>query len=382
MQQYRLYAYDINTNTPLCEIPVTGSLSFGRRLNSAGPIQFDVSLANAVISAGRSAQVADLIAPVLSYNGVPFKVYVDQDGVIVGSYIVWTGNYQKSKGTLTFAGTELVSYYGLRAILADFNATTYPSGVDPAILLRDVLNATHAASAGADIGLTIVNASTGMPTITAGYDAAQHTMVKSIMSDITGLLEPGVGGIDITLTSQWAAGVPVDTLRLVTPRTGGIGTASGVIFDLDSCLDFTWPTDATAMGTTITVTGTTGSGVTPTSVVSSPSVVVGGLGGSPRLDKVLSTSSTSQAQVDLAAQGYARQYGKPVITPTVTLAANDPVQPFGTWDIGDDVRLYSNGNERFPSGYSGIWRVVADDVTIPAEGVPTVVVTLNAPPVY
>jgi hypothetical protein len=42
-REFRVYAYDMNTNTRICEVPAQG-LKFGRRLNDAGPIDFTVNL--------------------------------------------------------------------------------------------------------------------------------------------------------------------------------------------------------------------------------------------------------------------------------------------------------------------------------------------------
>lgn len=373
---FTIYVYDLNTNTKLTELPGLG-LSFGSRLNDQGGIGFRLPL-------GR-AGVAALVDPLLAYAGRPVKIYVDRDGVIQGgAYIAWTGLYSKADGMLAVGGKELASYFAQRVTVADYSETTYPSGLDPAELLYKVYTDAQdpaLAGAGASIGLSVVNSSTGLSAIIPGYPLAQYTMSQQIALDLADIIEPGVGGLDVTVSSSWDAGSPVDTLTLWTPRAGQSAGDSGVIFDLDTAIDYTWPTDATLSGTTIIATGAGSGAAMPVAQANAPGVPVGGLGQSPRLDKVVSTTSQSQDQVSLMATGLAQQYGEPVVTPTVTVPTAGP-QSLGSWTVGDDARLYTAGDERFPDGLSQFWRIVQQEVTVPDEGVPTVTLTFNLPPTY
>lgn len=373
---YTVFAYDINTNTKLTELPGTG-LTFGHKLNDAGACQFSLPL-------GRKGMAA-LVAPLLAYDGIPVKLYIDRDGVIQGTYIAWTGNYQKSTGLLPIGGKELISIFSQRIQVADYSVVTYPSGLDPAVLLyKAVTDAQADPAPGSSIGLQVVNGSTGMPVIIPGYPSSQRATVQSIMSSVTSLLAPGVGSVDMQFSSAWdpSTGNPVDTLRLVTPRAGRVAGSTGLIFDLDSVIDYNWPTDATQAGTTITATGAGNGDAMPVQTVQAPGVPVGALGQSPRLDKVVSTTSQSQGDVNLLAQAAASQFGRPVRTPTVLVPTASPSQPLGSWIMGDDARLYTPKDERFPSGKDEYWRIVQDDISVPDEGVPTVLLTFNLPPTY
>lgn len=389
---FTLYAYDLNTNTKLCEVPYSSSLTFGRRLNGAGPLQAQCPLRKSVVNAGSTTTVGSLVAPLLAYDGQPVKVYVDRDGVIVGAYIVWTGSYQKTTGILRLGGMELVSYFASRKILADYGVTRYTS-VDPAALLYQVLTDTQSAlgGAGASIGLNVVNGSAGMPRIAGAYPITQHTIVQQIIRDITALLSPGVGGIDLSVTSAWnpTTGVPVDTATIVSPRAGRAAGNTGLIFDMDAALDYWWDSDSTKTGTTVTATGSGTGASMPVAEAQAPGITVGGLGEPPRLDKVVSTSATSQGLVGQYATFFASQYGNAVRTPQVQVPTAGTVdshgvaaQQFGSWIMGDDARLYTPGDERFPNGLDEYWRIVADDVTVPEQGVPTVKVMFNLPPTY
>lgn len=375
---FTIYAYDINTNTKLTELPGLG-LQFSSRLNDQGGISFDLPL-------GRS-DIRRLVQPLLDYAGRPVKLYVDRDGVIQGgAFIAWTGNYNKSTGMLQVGGKEIASYFAHRSQVADYSQMTYPGGLDPAVLIYKIYtDAQNPAlgGAGSSIGLAVVNDSSGMPTIIPGYPLAQYTMVQQIAADMADIIAPGVGGIDVTVASAWDAttGDPVDTLTIWTPRAGIPAGSSGVIFDLDTVIDYTWPTDAENSGTTIIATGSGNGDAMPVSQANAPGVPVGGLGQSPRLDKIVSTTAQSQDQVALMANGLAQQYGDPVTTPTVTVPTAGP-QPLGSWTVGDDARLYTAGDERFPNGLSQFWRIVAQEVDVPDEGVATVTLTYNLPPTF
>lgn len=384
---FTAYAYDLNTNTRLCQIPLTKQDTFGRRLNGAGPLSLQVPLRQSVVSYGQATPVSTILSSLLAYDGVPVKVYIDRDGIITAAYIAWTGDYQNSTGILRIGGMELISYFAARVILADYGPKTYSLGLDPAVLLYKVLTDTQNVSlggAGASIGLNVVNNSVGLPFIDAGYPISQRTTVQQIIRDMTALLTPGIGGLDLSVTSAWdpISGNPVDTVTLVTPRAGRPAGQTGLIFNLDQAMDFWWSTDAQKSGTNILATGSGTGSKMPVSFIPSPGVPVGGLGQSPRLDKAISTPSTSTAQNLKFANFAASQYGRPVATPIVQVPTSYAPQPFGSWIMGDDARLYTPGNARFPNGKDEYWRIVSDDVTIPSEGVPFVKVTFNLPPTY
>lgn len=379
---WTVYAYDLNTNTLITDLPAT-ELEFDSRLNEAGSISFTLDIS--------VPAVASLCEPILQYEGRPFAVYVDRNGVLVWGGIVWTGTYKRSGGGLQVTGKEFESYFSQRLAVVDYSVLTYPSGLDPAQLMYKIFTDAQnpaLAGAGSSIGLTVISNSTGLPTIAAGYPLSQYTLVEQIASDLTQINVPGIGGLDIQITPQWVSGVPTNTLRIWTPRVGNAAGVSGVAFDLTAVDDFSWTTDATKSGTTLIVTGSGNGAAMPVQQTNAPGVPVGALGQSPRLDKVISTTAQSQDQVVLMANGVATQYGKPVASPTVTLLTNDPSTPLGTWNVGDDALLSlppnvnNAGDPRFPNGLQEYWRIVQQSVTVPNEGLSKVVLTFNTPPIY
>lgn len=374
---FTVIAYDLNTNTRLCSLPASG-LTFDSRLNDAGAISFNIAL--------KSPGVAKVVAPILSYGGNPFALYVDRNGVLIWGGIAWTGLYTRSTGMLEVGGKEFLSFFDQRLAAADYSVTTYPSGIDPAQLLFKALTDAQnsvLSGPGASIGLNISNMSTGLPTIIPGYPSDQHSMVTDIVDDIIATNVFGVGGVDLQLALGYDAfGLPSRTLSLVTPRAGRTAGSTGLIFDMSRCIDYTWPTDATQSGNTLVFTGAGNGASTPTATVNAPNVPVGGLGQAPRLDKVVSTSSQSQSQIELQANGTAQQFGAPLTTPTITVPTSGR-QPIGSWIMGDDARLFMPpGDDRFPNGLDQYWRIVQETVTVPDAGLSTVELTFNVPPIY
>lgn len=375
-ETWEVQAYDLNTNTPICEL-IANSLTFDSRLNDAGAISFNMTI--------QSPKVQRIVAPILEYGGNPFAIYVFRNGIIVWGGIGWTGKYTRSTGVLEVGGKEFLSYFDQRLAAADYSSVTYPSGLDPAQLLykalTDVQN-TATMGPGASIGLSVVYTPSGIPVIVPGYPTTQQTVVSQIIQDVTSQLTPGYGGVDLDVELAVVGGVPSKTVYTRSPRSGRAAGQSGLIFDMSKAVDVVWATDATQSGNVVTVTGS-GTGVKkPKATVNAPGIPIGGLGEAPRLDKVVTVSSLSQTQVSAVAPGIASQYGQPLTTPQVTVLTNTDV-PFGSWIIGDDARLFMPpGDDFFPSGYSQYWRIVQHQVTVPDQGAATVQLTFNVPPVY
>lgn len=370
IELFSLYAYDINTNTLLTDLPYFG-LSYGSRVNDAGPIQFSLDL--------QDPGTRNKCSSVLALDGNPFAVYVDLNGVLQYGGIAWTTAYGKKNGVMQFGGNDWFSWLDHRTQFKAYTTTT-----DPQTLVSTVISDAQSASAGAgaSIGLQVKLVSgTNQPDIVPGYPISQRATLNSIVQDITKIMLPTYGGVDVTVSSAWdTSGNPQNTLTVWTPRAGRQGSNASVVFDLDSCEDYSWPTDASKMGTTITVTGAGTGNAIPSRTVQTPFSPVGGLGQPPRMDKVVSYSAIqSQTQISAMASGAAQQYGQPLVTPQVTFPTRGLV---GSFIAGDDARVRTAGDFRFPNGLDEYWRIASYDVTVPDAGVSTFTATLNPPPTY
>lgn len=438
---FRVYAYDLNTDTLITELPAN-DLAFDSRLNDSGSISFVLKLSR--------PEVASRVKPLLPYNGNPFAVYVDRDGALVWGGIIWTWSYARASGDLSMQGKQIMSYFNHRKLAQDYsvgNPTFAPSttvlsyataptttlsvasttgfsagqyiqfgvenpevrqilsvtapntitltsassynhaangpvqfAIDPAALVKQAVNDAQNVSisgTGSNIGVTVVGGTSSITPIVPGYPSTQNTPVSQLISDMAAINQTGAGTVDTTIASDWVAGSPANTLTIWSPRAGRVGSASGLILDLSRSLDYTWPSDANNTGTNFTITG--GNSLTSTTTSGAP---VGGLGQMPRLDKVVSFSSIqTQSQLDAMAPGVVQQYSVPVPSPSVTQPTSS-LPTLGSFVLGDDVRIFIASDERFPSGLDEYWRIIQYAVKVPDEGVPTITFTLNKPPVY
>jgi len=313
-ETFRVFAYDLNTNTLLTELPVN-NLTYESRLGDAGSCSFDLNL--------RSPAVAKIVSPIMAYDGVRFGVYIDRNGQINWGGGILTGNYDSTTGMMPCGGKEFLEYFEQRVIAASYTKTEYPAGVDPAWLIAKVITdaqSTALCGPGASIGISVVGGSSSLPKMEPGYPITQYTTVGRLIADMLAISVPGYGGLDLTQRTQWVNGSPQTTFIISSPRAGRSAGNTGLIFDLDSVIDYNWPTDATGNGNTIIATGSGTGAAMPTAIVNAPGVPVGGLGNSPRLDKVISfQSAQSQQQISAAANGAAQTYGKPLKTPKLTM---------------------------------------------------------------
>lgn len=373
-ETFRVFAYDLNTNTLLNELPFN-NLTYDNRLGDAGACSFDLNI--------RSPMVQKLVSPILAYDGAPFAIYVDRNGQISWGGMAVTTNYDSFSGVLSIGGKEFLSYFDQRVLAASYTVVEYPSGVDPAQLIAKAINDAQSSTlsgAGASIGISVIGGSSGLPLTAVGYPQTQYTTVGRLIADMLAISIPGVGGLDITQISQWVGGAPSNTFLISSPRAGRAAGNTGLIFDLDLAQQYYWPTDSGNSGNFIIATGSGSGSSMPIAVAAAPGVFVGGLGQAPRLDKVVPFQSVqSEAQIVAAAAGAAQTYGRPIVTPKITMLTDGNL---GTWALGDDARLRTPGNERFPAGRDQYWRIVQQSVTVPDAGAATVAVTFNTPPTF
>lgn len=374
---FTVFAYDICTNTLICELPAN-DLSFDSRLNDAGAISFTINL----LDPGAAAQVAPFMA---YYTGrVPVALYVDRDGVLVWGGFQTTGNYTHTGHTLPVQGKEWLGWWAQRRCAAVYDGAAYPNGVDPAGLIytavTDAQN-TNLCGPGAQVWVAVDGGNSTVPWTKPSY--TRQSFVSQVIADCTAGVTPGTGGIDIWTEVAYASGLPQVTHHIESPRAGRAAGTTGFAIDLLEAVDFTWPVDYQTSCTHLFETGAGSGQVQPQIEVQAPGVPLGGLGQSPRMDKVISHSNTLDPnQLAHLANGEVREFSGGVTVPTVTLRTANPSTPLGTWIPGDDCRLIAAPFELAAGGIDEAWRVVQHAVTVPDDGVPTVTLTFNLPPQY
>lgn len=371
MGVYNVSAWDINTNTKITDLPKVSNLKYSIRMNDAGEFGFDVNISDA---AARGAGQT-----IMAMDGNPFKVLVttSNDQVILYSGDAWQTTKQPSKGSISIAGKAMPSYFAQVLI-----ANSYTTSISPMTLMKNVVNDVQKLP-GANRGINPVITGTLAPAnVIPSYNKSQYTTVAQVLADMTAAVTPGTGGVDYYMRDYFLNGVPKHDMVIISPRCGRVGPGTGLAVNLMQVIDWTWPTEATGSGNQIVVVGGGTGGKQPVAVAND-SAPRGGLGQMPLMQEVLQYSHiTTQSQLNNIAAGSIEQFGKPVATPTVTIPASYAPCALGTFQIGDDILVWSGKSMWFPNGLSQWWRIAAYSVTIPDEGVPSVTLTLNRPPIF
>lgn len=362
-------AWDLNTNTLITHLQAADP-SYSVRMNDAGEFSLKLNLSDAM-----AAQQAKVI---LSMDGTPFKVtFSNREESIQYTGLAWNTLMSSKEPFLHIAGKALPSYF--TQVVA---TKSYDQTISPAQLLADVVTDTQN-QPGANIRLTprlLLNSPP--PDITPSYTVNQYATAAQIIADCTAAITPGSGGVDYYVTDAFVNGAPVHTFNIAAPRCGRDQHSSGATIDISQAIDWQWPTNAAQSGNQAIVVGAGSGGVQPKSIQDA-AMPRGGLGQPPLLQMVYQYNQvSSQTQLDSLANGLIQTFGRPVAVPTVTMPLDYAPLPLGSFQIGDDVRVYSPVSPWFPQGLAEWWRIVAYTVSYPAEGVPTYQLTLNRPPVF
>lgn len=362
-------AWDLNTNTLLTHLQAM-SPSYSVRLNDAGEFTLKIDLTDALAS--------QQAAVILALDGTPFKVvFSNRAESIQYSGIAWNTSMTSGEPVLTIAGKGLTSYF--TQVVA---TKAYNTEISPATLLANVVTDTQN-QAGANMRLTPRLAlNTPPPTIKPNYAANQYVTAAQIIADCTAAVTPGTGGVDYYVTDVFTNGAPAHTFNIAAPRCGRDSSTSGATINLAQAIRWDWPKNAAASGNQAIVVGAGSGGVQPKSIKDA-TFPRGGLGQPPLLQMVYQYNQvSSQTQLDAIANGQIQMFGRPVSVPVITLPIDYPPLPLGSFQIGDDIRVDSPVSPWFPQGLRQWWRVAAYTVTYPDEGVPTMQLTLNRPPVF
>jgi hypothetical protein len=362
-------AWDLCTNVLLTNLQAINP-TYTERLNDAGPFSFDLDLTDQTTSAQT--------AVILGLAGNPFKViFSDPNQNIQFTGIARTGTMNPSSPVLSVTGTMLTGY-----LASVFAAKSYITAISPANLMVAAVNDVQA-QRGANVWITPNLRLTNPPApFTPAYQVGQRIKVSQILSDLTMGITPGAGGVDYYMASTFQSGTPLHLLNICAPRCGQDRTASGWSVDLSRAITWSWSVDNSSTSNQAIVVGS-GTGASQPLAVGTAPYLIGGLGQPPLMQGLYQFNRVvSQAQLQSIANGAAQMFGGPVGVFTVTLPVDYDGCPLGGFGIGDDVLVASPKSPWFPAGLYQWWRIVAYQVTYPTEGVPTVQLTLNIPPVF
>ena len=363
-------AWDFATGERLDPLPYVG-VSMSRMIDNPGSFQGALPVADERVQKLAFANASRTGRTLLG---------VDLGGTLIWSGIIWTRKYRKRDMKLVIGATETGSWLRSRLQAADYGET-WKAGEQPLKIAERVINDALGVSTILGGKVSVVRHEEGSPpTVAASYPAAS---VQSLDSIIHTLSQMGYGsGFDYSFDVAYEKGTlsPHLTINLWFPRQGRTAAQTGfVLLDKDT-LDWEYPEDSTSQANKITVTGSGGAGIVPTTLEAPPE-------GYPLLERTEAHSQIISEEIlaELAFGDIGLSLW-PIITPWIELSVPGPLEP-GSFDLGDDlifrvdpVSSTENSNPRFPGGTSFEWRITGWTLNVAEYGMSILHLDLNTPP--
>lgn len=345
MAEYTYLAYDLLTNTPLAELPLSG-VGFNRTLNGAGEAGGKLKLSDPKVRKGD---------PITATEPCRTALYVDRDGVIVWGGIIWTRQYDPVAETLTLGANEFWSYFRRRFIT---DALAY-SDLDQLTIARSLITWAQSKPNG-NIGVQLDTTLSGVNRDLISYSYELKPVAEAVEDFAT-----GDNGFDFNIDVAYENGVPAKTLRFGYPRLGRALSEGSIMFEFPgNALEPEWDEDGSETANAMYLQGEgEGEGMVR-SVIKSADMLDAGF---PLLDGQMAFKDTSdQTVLDDMARSIAKARKAAVSVPKMRVRANvDPV--LGTYIPGDDARIRLTSN-RFPTGLDTVMRIVEIGVNPPEPG--------------
>ena len=362
MAEYRYLFYDLLTNTPITELPLTG-VSCTKQLNSAGTFSANLLITDASEEA--------LSIP-LGTAPNRTAVFVERSDLAngVGRELVWGGmlwsrDYNSGNQSLTINAREFESYLEKLFInTAEMGLGRLPprvvrfTNIDMFQAVQILVNITQGQPS-TDIGIRVAGGTSGV-LVSPTYSTDEN---KSIYQGITDLAQ-GSNGFDFNVDVYYDGnGVPQKTMNLGYPQIGyrySAADSNAPVLQLPGNInDYSYFEDGSMMATDVRTLGGGGADGRASTTRN----------GYPTFDLVLNYSDiTDSSLLSDIALGRLDAVSYPPTTLKITQSAT--LQPtVGVVNPGDDVRVMIR-DARFPDGLDTVYRVTALTVTPNESGGP------------
>ena len=360
---YRYLFADLQTNTIIAELPLTG-VSFTQQLNQSGSFQGHLLLS------GVNAAAFNIDASTIPGRNA---IYVDRNGVLVWGGVIWGRSYNSTDQTLSLSALEFMSYFGHRRI----TSTTAFNNIDQLVIAKTLIQNAQNATYG-NIGVlynTQGQTTSGVLVDRVYYDYELKTVFNAIQD-----LSRQRNGFDFDIDVYYdnITGLPVKAFNTFYPKLGTTWSASNpsaLVFNFPAgnIVEYEYPEDGSIVANRIYALG---AGSNEGKLISVAEDVTKFAEGWALLEEQSNYSDVTDQQVldELAvgqvnAQSYPPTTVKVVVPPFV-----DPV--YGTYQVGDEVRLMIIDN-RFPQGLDEIYRLVGLSVQPGEDGPERATLTLT-----
>lgn len=329
MADWRWLAYDLRTNAYLRDLEVS-SWSSVDELSATGTFQASVTVPEDPLEAQsvRAATACGKTAIVVLRGDVP--VY---DGII------WRRLYDSGTRQVTLAGRKLASYWDH----FDIPARTAFAAVDQLTIWRALLAGPATLFPGGDIGI-VADATVSGVLRDRVYESWEGKYYGEAMAQLAEVID----GFDWDIRVENDGGVLTRQARTWYPRRGRTTSATGLQFRTGSNAKlFGTAEDATKLAARVAALGAGDGELALVQIAQSLELVVAGY---PGYSKTLPLKDIKTADVLL---GHARgelAVSSRVEADSFTIQV-DPTfadQPWGSWDLGDDVTLVVEDDPWYP----------------------------------
>lgn len=358
---YRYLFADLLTNEIVAELPITG-VSFNQQLNQAGTFQAHILLSG-INTYGYN--VDDATTPARN------AIYVDRNGILVWGGVIWGRSYNSADQTLSITAREFESYFEKRLITTTESFTN----TDQLEIVRTLINNAQSTIEG-NIGVLVGSETSGVLIDRVYYDYEYKNVWQAIKD-----LSNQDDGFDFNIKVYYdpITNEPLKDLILGYPRTGTVDTGVGdlntpvFIFPAGNIVEYEYPEDGSITVNSLYVTG---AGSNEGKLLASAQYLPSLAQGFPLLDATISYSDiTDQNVLDQLAVGQVAALAVP--PPIVKVVVPAFVTPeYGTYEIGDDARLMII-DERFPTGFDHVYRIVGLNVQPGEDGPERVTITMT-----
>ena len=354
MSTTELLVRSVRTRAVLGVLP-WATLSYETRANSAGSLDATVAAAE--------LNLTDLLLP------GRVMIAAIRDGRPVWSGLLWKRSIAP-EGLLTLQAGEILSYWDRRRLRTNDLAFTQ---VDQALILSALIAQPQAVPNG-NLGVEQVGVRSTGVLRDRYYLAVERKTYGESIRQLLGV----IGGCDLISSPIFRSGVLVDRFEVSYPRVGRSVADSRVVWlPGTNCRLDSWEEDASATASLVDAIGATATSGGPPLLAGYEAPAMYGAGW-PMLNEAISYTDVSElptlqqkAQADLSARA-----GVILSVKLAAFADTDPA--YGTYGLGDDVRLIVPPGPVFRSGYDLTLRIGAIKVTagqadqVAIELVPTI----------
>lgn len=378
MTDYRYAVHDLTSGDYVRDLDLFG-VTYSEELNGGGDLSASLDLRVRTTSGKR------LTSALLTATEPRLRaLYVIRDGVTVSwAGIIWRRRRSSSSpGVVQLTAIDFWSYFGRRRLTVDKSYTA----TDQLAVARDLIDWAQA-QPGGDVGVQ-VGAETSGVTITREPLAYGHEYrtIAELIEELAG----SSTGFDLAIVGQLVDDVPVPALQLFYPRRGRRANEANLVFfhsteTAGNLRDYDLDEDGLDSVTTLYAVGA-GEGSSMLRTVAWRTDLIDA--GYPLTEDVGSykaiTDGTALQALNI---GELSRMSDTAATWTLDVDPDDDSVPFGSWTVGDDVRISISDDDMFPVGANGepgietTVRIIGQTVTVPDDG-GSDRVTLRVGPAY